>query len=206
MIIDTVQNTGAHFTVGERNVTKAEVHDLSYAELIACIDKAQSRGLSGVEYTIAVERQRFIKQCKFYAGDKEIAIAPENIATMPTPFFRQLRKAMFASKEQPGKVVKKGDGVTGSIIFELGTPIKTQGGGEIKELEFIAETVEQIETVMYQADTSRSVLELLRTVAQPLGTWDDTEQLLALPEWAVDKITIVDAVAIQNTVLPSFLE
>lgn len=204
MINETISTT---FTVDEKtSVSKIEVKAIPYVTLISCIEAAVKAGLSGIDYTIAVERNRVLKQCTFFDGGKQVAINSQQLGAFPLPVFKQMRKAMFKSEEKPGKVVRAGDGVVTSIIYELGTPIKTSTGAEIKELEFLAQTVDDIETVMYQAETAQSVLALLRTVAKPMGDFDDTEAADVLPEWAVEKITVVDAVAIQTKVLPSFLE
>lgn len=202
-INETITETFVADTV---SISKIDVVAIPYVALIGCIDAAQKAGLTGVEYTIAVERNRVLKQCKFFDGNKPVAVSSQQLGAFPLPVFKKMRKAMFKSDEKPGKVVRAGDGVVTSIIYALGTPIKTSTGAEIKELEFMAQTVDDIETVMYQAETSQSLLALLRTVARPIGDFDETEAADVLPEWAVEKITIVDAVAIQTHVMPSFLD
>ena len=54
---------------------------------------------------------------------------------MPIPNAQLLTKHLDADEGEVGKIIKEGDGVSSSIVYQLGTPIPVTGKNLITEPE-----------------------------------------------------------------------
>ena len=117
---------------------------------------------------------------------------------MPIPNAQLLTKHLDADEGEVGKIIKEGDGVSSSIVYQLGTPIPVTGKDPITELEFLASTYGEIEDVMSANDSIAQTALLIAAIAKPPG-------MLQLPSWAVNAITVADGVTIAKLVTPLFL-
>jgi hypothetical protein len=117
---------------------------------------------------------------------------------LPSQLARELNKSFDTGIEVAGEVTKKGDGISASIVYKLGTPITAQGSS-ITELEFLAPCFGDIEDVMIETQPLFQTMALIEKTAKPIG-------MLAIPSWAISKISITDGLLINQLVLPSFLD
>jgi hypothetical protein len=148
-----------------------------------------------------LRRNRLAKQVVFYVGNTIVPVTPIDLLSMPIPVARVLIDKLDESDGKAGKIVRRGDGISEAIVYELGTPISGgQGRPQIKELEFLAQTYGDVEDIMAAGTGLQQALLLVTTIAKPLGT-----SLTQLPSWAVNQISSVDGLAISNDVLPFFL-
>jgi len=146
-----------------------------------------------------LRRIRLAKQVTYYINGSTTLITPDDVTMMPIPDAHLIASYLDANDEGAiGKIIKAGDGINTSIVYELGTPIPVTGKAPIKELEFIAKTYGDIEDVMSAGDVISQTAALIATVAKPPG-------MLALPSWAVNDITMADGVTISSLVTPHFL-
>lgn len=192
------------FTIGESIVTKIVVQTIGFSALLALVASA-TRGVGSDEAELqkAVERTRFSAQVQYYAGDTLVIPDAAALLQLPIKLARRIRAAFAEPDSKGGKIVDpNADGITSPIIYVLGTPIPTDKG-EIKELEFQASTLGEVEDVLYRTNSHEQALALIRTVAVPLG---QETTLMTMPAWAVDLISIADGVTIAQEVLPRFLD
>jgi hypothetical protein len=117
---------------------------------------------------------------------------------MPIPNAQMLTTHLDEEEGGVGKITREGDGISTSIIYELGTPIPVVGKDSITELEFLAKTYGDVEDVMSANDSITQTALLIATIAKPPG-------MLQLPSWAVSAITIGDGITIAKLVTPHFL-
>lgn len=187
------------FMIGEKSIARIEVNEIGFETFIGAVDRVSGKD----DYGKLIYRERTKVQCKFFdAAGQPVAIDDTALMQMPLQYGKQLYKALDHESAKPGKVITKGDGITSPIVYELGTPISIKGKGEIRELEFMAKTLGDVEDVLHRRTSYDQTLALLR-IAQPLGA---EANMLALPGWAVSAITVPDGVTISQEVLPSFLE
>ena len=90
---------------------------------------------------------------------------------MPNPTARPklLTKHLDADEGEVGKIIKEGDGVSSSIVYQLGTPIPVTGKNPITELEFLASTYGDIEDVMSANDSIAQTALLIAAIGKPPG-------------------------------------
>lgn len=147
-----------------------------------------------------LRRVRLAKQVTYYANGTVAPISMTDVLKLSIPSARKLSARLDDSQGVAGKLVRDGDGIDKSIVYELGTPIQVQGKAPIKELEFQAKLYGDIEDVMSAPTPMQQTQLLISMIAKPLGT-----SLMLLPSWAVDQITVADGVTIMTEVLPRFL-
>lgn len=191
------------FTVGEDIVSKIVVNTIGFEGLLNLVSRATKGVDDDTEYNKVVERARFFEQVEYYAGDKRVT--PDVVALLQMPFklARRIRSAFGEPGVEPGKVVTpEADGISSPILFQLGKPIPTDKGN-ITELEFQANTLGDIEDVLYRTNSNDQALALIKSVASPLG---QESTLMSMPDWAVAAISIADGVTIAQKVLPRFLD
>lgn len=189
------------FVIGDKVITKIVVSRLYFVALLNIVKEANKKAETNDDVQREVEMLRFVRQVEYYAGTEIVTPDPIALREMPIPLARKIR-AEFADATSKGGKLISGDGISIPAIYELGTPIPTDKG-EIKELEFMATTLGDIENVIYRTNTHDQTLALLSSVATPLGT---ETTLQALPSWALDLITIADAVVIGEKIVPLFVD
>jgi len=145
-----------------------------------------------------LRRLRLAKQVIYYVNGSTTPIESDDVTMMPIPNAQMLTSHLDEDEGAVGKVTREGDGISTSIVYQLGTPIPVTGKDPITELEFLASTYGDVEDVLSANDSITQTAILIATVAKPPG-------MLALPSWAVNAITIGDGVTIAKLVTPHFL-
>jgi hypothetical protein len=186
--------------IGETVIDTITVHPLTFVEMCDLWMTAVS---SKLKPQTALQRARIAYQTHFESGGKRIQIDDTSLARLPIPVAKSIIAALDIGQGTAGTVANDGDGVTSSVIYDLGTPIgmKTSKGEDqtIKSLEFQASTYGEVEDILAADNDMQRTLELIRRLARPVGS-----KLTQLPAWAVDKLTVADGVTIMLKVLPRF--
>jgi hypothetical protein len=140
-------------------------------------------------------------------------ITPELLHVMPRPVAMPLvnwfdNEGVIPKDETPEqkaerldrtpKLLTDGDGLVTPILMKLGTPLEAAGNKTISELEFVAKTYGDVETVLAAANDLEKAIECIKTLAKPAG-------MLALPSWAVELVSVRDGMFIERTIMPRFL-
>lgn len=188
--------------VGEKRVETLQVRPIGFKRLADCFERASSRAITPADVSKMLAREKMKAMLHMLDPEgQQVEFSENDLLNLPVSYARQVRKALDTDFHSPGKIIKEGDGITTPILFELGTPLKTDKG-EVTELEFIAKTLGDIEDVLSAENGFTQSLALLSTVASPLGA---DVQLMRLPTWGVEAITSEDGLMIAQKVLPSFL-
>jgi hypothetical protein len=178
----------------------AVVKPLSFKEFSDYIGEAQNM-TQPKSFEARLRRLRMARQVQYFVNGTVVPVGVETIAKMPIPAARSIVAKLDDGEGKAGKIIRDGDGIDKSIVYELGTPIPVgPGKPAIKELEFHASTYGDIEDVMAADNTIAQTQLLIATIAKPVG-----HTLLALPSWALGQITVADGVMISRAVLPRFL-
>ena len=187
-------------TIGTHIITQFKIKSLSLKATVSMVNAARD---SGADYTVAIQRERFIRQITPIDGTgAAVPFTLKDVLELPIYYAKLLRVALTNQPDAPrGEVIKAGDGISEPCVFKLGTPVGTSEG-TITELEFFAKTLGDIEAVYASDSGSEQALTLIETIATPLGS---APNLLRMPAWAIDSITIEDGVGIMQDVLPRFL-
>lgn len=149
-----------------------------------------------------INRERIKSQVKFTNAKGE-TFTLDDLALMklPIPVSRKVLSALDTDTGPAPTIIKQGDGVTTPILLKLGTPIKFTKGEDIAELEFYCQYYGEIEDVLAEDLNMAQTLLLIEKAAKPVGS-----TLQALPDSAIDQITVSDGAFITGMVLPRFLE
>lgn len=179
------------------------------------IDAISVKGLTFIELstmwanptitTKGMQRARIAEQTHFMSAGKRVIPDAGQISQLPAGVAKTILAHLDLDNGPAGKVVSKDtDGATKPILYQLGTPIEMVRGKEtlaITELEFMATTFGELESVFAHDTAGARALALIRDIAVPVGT---VESLSRLPGWALDKLTVGDGVTIMNKVSPAF--
>lgn len=191
------------YTVNGVSIVSADVSTIKFKQFAAQLLKAVTRPDKSVDYDIALTRIRMIDQTTLVTekGEK-VKMGDLDLINLPIRVARAIQSSMNLDQGTMGKVLsdKDADGISSPILYQLGDPINLNGGDPITELEFLAKTYGDLETVLCEDQPIQQVVELIANVAKP------TNGLMALPSWAVDNVSIADGIKIANDVLPRFLE
>jgi hypothetical protein len=145
-----------------------------------------------------LRRLRLAKQVVYYVNGSSTPVTPDDVTMMPIPNARVLAELLDGEEGDGGKIIRDGDGINTSIVYELAKPIPVTGKDPITELEFLASTYGDIEDVMAADNSIAQTQLLIATIAKPPG-------MLQLPSWALNAITVGDGVTIAKLVTPRFL-
>jgi hypothetical protein len=145
-----------------------------------------------------LRRIRLAKQVVYYTNGSTTPVGSEDVADMPIPDARLLVTHLDDDEGVTGKIIRDGDGISTSIVYELGRPIPVKDKDPITELEFLAKTYGEIEDVMAASDTVAQTALLISTIGKPPG-------MLQLPSWALQYISVADGVEIAKVVTSRFL-
>jgi hypothetical protein len=188
------------FSLGDRMIDGAVIKPVTFAAYMGFIAEAQNL-TSPKTWEGRIRRVRMTKQVTYYMATAPVQISMTDVLRMPIQAARDISAKLDDNEGKAGKISRAGDGIDKAIIYELGTPISTgQGKPPIAELEFLAKTYGDVEDVLAAATTFQQGLQLIESVAKPLGT-----SLSALPSWAVNQIMFADGFGIVRDVLPHFL-
>jgi len=197
---DAPEKIQISFPLGDQMIDGAVIKPLSLPAFVDCVLDTRSMN-SPNTFEAKLRRNRLVKQVVFYIGNAVVQVLPGDLLRMPIPVARKLIDRLDEADGPAGKIVRKGDGISEAIVYELGTPISGgQGRQPIKELEFLATTYGDVEDIMSGQTGLQQALLLVTTIAKPLNS-----NLQQLPSWAVNQITATDGLAISNDVLPFFL-
>lgn len=212
----SIEVNGPPYTIMRQNlseqVKRLEVVPASFKQHIACINEAniaRARSEDDGVWRKFFNRARMKAQLRAYnpAGEL-IPLTEVDILMMPRAYASALSLALFRHNTSAGKVLTKGDGVTSPVLYQLGTPIKVQKGGEdkeeakITELEFMAATYGDVEDILAASSTAEQALFLVQHCSKPISSSVNFQRL---PSWALDQLTIPDGETIMEAVLPAFL-
>lgn len=199
----------APFFIGPKKVIAVSVKSITFRLFVGCLERAQLKftDSSPQEYQMLLSRERRAAQFEMKCEDGSvIENTPEAMAQIPRKLFVRLSNIMDEGEFPPGKKINAGDGIDTPVLFKLGVPISYSIVGEgdetIKEIEFVAATGGDIERVLASGNVYQQTLCLLEDCAAPVGTEGN---LLRLPAWAVDSLSVEDGLAIAQTVLPDFV-
>jgi hypothetical protein len=188
------------FPLGDKVIDGAVIKPLSLPAFVDCVLETRTMD-SPNSFEAKLRRNRLLKQVVFYIGNAIVPVSVNDLLRMPIPVARQIIDKLDSADGPMGKIIRKGDGISEAIVFELGTPIPGgQGKSMIKELEFLAATYGDVEDIMAAGTGLQQALLLVQTIAKPLGS-----NLQTLPTWAISQISANDGLAISNEVLPFFL-
>jgi hypothetical protein len=197
---DAPERIEISFPLGDRVIDGAVVKPLSLPAFVDCVLDTRIM-TSPNTFEAKLRRNRLAKQVVFYVGNAAVPVTSMELLRMPIPVARKLIDMLDEADGPAGKIVRKGDGISEAIVYELGTPISGgQGRPPIKELEFLAQTYGDVEDIMSAGTGLQQALLLVTNIAKPLGS-----NLQQLPSWAVGQITATDGLAISNEVVPFFL-
>jgi hypothetical protein len=175
----------------------AVINKLSYQAFSEYVTEAQlmtrPKTLEG-----RLRRIRLAKQVTYYVNGSTTQVGVDDVAKMPIHDAQLLSIRLDVDEGKAGKIIRDGDGIDKSILYELGTPIPVSGKDPITELEFHASTYGDIEDVMSATDTIAQTALLIAAIGRPPG-------MLQLPSWALQHITVADGVTIAKLVTPRFL-
>ena len=178
----------------------AVVKPVTFAAFMEFIAEAQSL-TSPKTWEGKLRRVRMTKQVTYFMATAPVPLSMTDVLRMPIQAARDIAAKLDENEGKAGKIVRPGDGIDKAIVYELGTPIPAgQGKPPISELNFWPRPTATIEDVLAAPTTFQQGLQLIASVAKPLGT-----SLTALPSWAVNQIMFADGFAIVREVLPHFL-
>lgn len=185
----------------DKLVDGAVVKPLSFVNFSDCVEEA--RNLKEPKtWEGRIRRARMTRQVSYYTNGAMVPVTTSEMLKLPPSSARAIIDHLDEGDGTVGKIVRSGDGVGSSIVYQLGKPIPVQGQGKepIREIEFLARTYGDIEDVMAATDPIQQTVLLISGVAKPMGS-----SLMLLPSWAVGQITMADGVTIMREVLPLFL-
>jgi hypothetical protein len=188
------------FELGDRLIDGAVVKPLSfqsYSEFYTeALNMRQPKSFSG-----RIQRLRLQRQVSYYVNGSTANVSMDDLLKMPIHSARKIIARLDDNEGVAGKIIKPGDGIDKSVVYELGTSIPIQNKPPIKELEFLAKTYGDLEDILAAGDQIQQTMMLISTIAKPLGG-----TLSTLPSWASSMITMADGVTILRQVLPLFIE
>src|SRR5262245_32393570 len=173
-----------NFQVGDKVIDAVNIKPLTFAQFSDFIGVAQGMKAPST-FEGRLRRVRMQRQVDYLTANKPIALEVDELLKMPVAAAIKISGKLDSDEGTAGKIIRDGDGVSTAIGYELGNPIPLANGkGEIKELEFLAQTYGDIEDVLAAGDQMSQTLALLKTVAKPVH-----QSLTSLPSWAIEKIS-----------------
>jgi hypothetical protein len=199
----------APYLVGVKKATKFVIAPIAFTTFVELALQSGGAKNSQAAFNSALLRHR----TKIVTDDgAHHDITPELLHVMPRPVAMPLVKFFDTEGAAPADetaeqkaerlakqpaVLNDGDGLTTPILVKLGTPLEA-AGKTISELEFMAKTYGDVESVLAETNELAQAVELIKSLAKPAG-------MLALPSWAVDMVSVQDGMFIERTILPRFL-
>lgn len=205
---DAIQIDGRPFLIGEKSIEYITVRPINFVQFVEAASKTNSLGVEGnAQWQLHNRRARMLVQVRcFTKSGEELQLNEQAIVQMPIPYAKRIIDRMDKDQGDAGKIIGNGDGVSSSLLYELGTPIIMKNNADeitIKELEFSANTFGDVEEIMAEPMFADQALAMIRLLAKPVGL---EINLQSLPSWALDQITMADGHTIMETVRPRFLE
>lgn len=194
----------APFAVGEDMISKAEISRLSFGKFVGISRSVVAALKPNQKMNVIMQRHRMMEQVALLsAAGKRVRMSELNVTQLPPIVGRDIAAGLFFDDDLPGELLSdsNADGISVPIHYKLGTPIAAANGKAIEELEFIAKSFGDIEEITAGEAELFQTYDLIATMAKPAGG-----TMLALPSWALDKISLADGIFIMNVVLPRFLK
>lgn len=185
---------------GEDAISSIEVHPIHFVELVGIWNRAFA---ATSKKEVVLQRARIMQQTHFMNGDKRIFPDEAQLRSLPLDVAKSIISSLELGQGVPGKVLGDGNGISSPVLYKLGTPISAKTGKgekvEISELEFQATTYGEVEDVLASVSEMSQTIALIQGIAKPVST-----TLMALPGWAIDRISVADGLTIMKEVLPRF--
>jgi hypothetical protein len=188
--------------IGEQQFTGFTIKPLMFVPFTVMAQSAANTSDERTSYAVLLRRARLKTQVTLTGADAKTStvLTDESLMVLPIHAAKQIVPELDKDEGDAGEVIsdKKADGVGTAILFKLGSPIVPASGKPIAELEFLASTYFDIESVMAENGKMAQTVALLKHVAKPVG-------MVTMPSWAVDQISMADGMTILTEVLPNFL-
>lgn len=189
-----------NFQLGDNVLDGAVIRPMTFKNFVDYIVEANAMR-EPQTFEARLRRVRLTKQITYYINGTVYPVAALDVIKLSISDARKLLDRIDDNEGSAGKIVRDGNGIDKSVVYELGTPIPTgQGKVPITELEFQASTYGDIEDVMAAPDGVQQTMKLIELIAKPVGT-----SLQLLPEWARNQISVTDGILISRDILPRFL-
>jgi hypothetical protein len=199
----------APYLVGTKKAIKFAIAPIMFTKFVELALQSANAKNTQATFNSALLRHR----TKIVTDDGvQHDITPELLHVMPRPVVMPLVKFFDKEGEVPAdetaeqkaerlasqpQILTDGDGLTTPVLFKLSQPLEA-AGKTISELEFIAKTYGDVESVLAETNELAQTVELIKSLAKPAG-------MLALPSWAVDMVSVRDGMFIERSILPRFL-
>src|SRR5262245_34619290 len=141
------------FELDDRLIDGAVVKPLTFQGYADCYSEAQNMK-NPKSFSGKIQRLRLQRQVTYYANGTSVSVSMDNLLRLPVPSARKIIARLDDNEGVAGKIIKNGDGIDQSIVYELGTPIPVSNKPPIKELEFLAKTYGDMEDVLAAAPDS----------------------------------------------------
>lgn len=186
---------------GDKLVSEINIEPLTFVGLSEVWAKAAT--MAG-KPQVTTQRARILRQTHFMVNGERYVPDAGELMQLPRLVAKQIIDMLDLQQGVAGQRLNDGDGATTSVLYKLGTPIEIKGSDgkvqSITELEFKASTYGEVEDILAAENEIAQTMELLRRIAKPATG----PQLMALPSWALDRITVADGVTIMREILPRF--
>lgn len=196
----------AKYTVGDLAITELAVNTINFITFTKIASASVDAEITEQHKKLFRARVKAQVTAKVTGQNDPVAMTDAMISKLPIHAAFKLKDAinevMFAEGQPEAKLLEAGDGIITPIRLQLSAPIAMQNGKTIPELEFRADTFEQLEETILGETPLDQVLGLLK-IAKPISP--DFE-LQALPSWAIDQLSFTDGMFITSSILPSFTQ
>jgi len=189
-----------------KQVSEIVVTDINFVTFTDVVKKAS---VGEGSFDVRLARERLITQCSLrLSDDRMIKLDGLLVSILPIKLAHKLLPLVSMYTGTPGEILTPdADGITSPILYKLGTPFaigRSATNGvendikDIPEIEFFAKTYGEIEEVIAADSPAEQTLALLRKVAKPLD-------MMSMPSWMVEQVSVMDGIFLMNKVLPRFL-
>lgn len=174
----------------------------SFPQHVEMIRKLLPQAGPNARISVLINRER-LKTLILLDNAKGETVQLDDLQLMKLPIklSRKLLDSLNDSSDKPGEIVKQGDGITNPIIYKLGKPLTFAKGESIAELEFHCQFYGDVEEILAEDLNLTQALLLIQKAAKPVGS-----TLQAIPESALNQLSLSDGAFITAKILPSFLE
>lgn len=203
----TVEIKDRPFLVGDKSIARLFVKPINFMDFVKIGNETSTQLPKDGDWQMLNRRLRIKHQVTaFTASDEAVKMDDLSLSQMPRKYAVQMVKFLNADGDKEGKLITEGDVVSESVLYMLGTPIRVKGDSEVTEiveLEFQAQTFGDVEEILAETNPMDQTAKMLQTLARPVGA---NVNLMAMPSWALEQISLADGINMMELVLPRFLE
>jgi hypothetical protein len=188
---------------GDISISSIEIKPISFMSFAT----AAVRSSGGRDEKVAQRqffRERIKMQVTATGSTGEVPLDDVLISMMPLKYALALKDALnvvsLVNDKGDCELIHQGDGIVSPIHIKLGTPIQAQGGKAITELEFMAGTLGDLEDAVVADHPLERTMALIK-IAKPVMSEGN---LMVLPSWAAEQISLSDGLWINTKISPSF--